>query len=55
MGETLNLIRNPKTHPKWVKSSDFGLKLMKYWPKQPIFTSNVGLFKKCPSLTDPVT
>jgi hypothetical protein len=55
MGETLNLIRNPKTHQKWVKSGDSGWKLMKYWPKQPIFTSKVGLFEKCPYLTEPVT
>jgi len=51
----MSLMTNSKIFPMWVKSSNFCKKLMKYWLKQPIFTSNVGLFKKCPSLTDPVT
>jgi hypothetical protein len=38
-----------------VKSGDSGWKLMKYWPKQPIFTSKVGLSNKSPSLTGLVT
>jgi hypothetical protein len=45
MGEILNLIRNPKTHPKWVKSSNFGLKLMKYWLQQPILHRKMSFFK----------
>jgi hypothetical protein len=36
-------------------NGDSGWKLMKYWPKQPIFTSKVGLSNKSPSLTGLVT
>jgi len=29
VGEMINLTRNPKIHPKWVKSCDFDFKLKK--------------------------
>jgi hypothetical protein len=38
-----------------VKSSDLGLKLMKYWLKQPVIAQKVGQFLKRFSLTDPAT
>jgi len=47
-GEIISLTRNPKIHPKWVKSSNFGWKLMKYWLKQPFLTQKVGLLLNTP-------
>jgi len=44
LGEIISLTRNSEIDHKWVKSGYFGLKLMKYWLKQPIFTPKVGHF-----------
>jgi len=53
LGEMINSTRNPKIHPKWVNSGDFGFKLIKNWLRKSNFSLKVGLFYKCLSLNDP--
>jgi len=55
MGERMSQTKNLKIHPKWVKSSYLGLKLINFWLKQPVFTPKVGLFYKHPTSTKPTT
>jgi len=51
----INSTGNPKIHPMWVKSRDFGFNLMKYWLKSSAFTWKVRLILSCLSLADRAT
>jgi hypothetical protein len=55
MGAKMNLTRYLKIHSKWDKSGVFGLKWMKKWLKQPVFTPKVGHLLICLVLTGPAT
>ena len=47
----INSTRNPKIHPKWVKSGDFDVKLIKNWLRKSAFSLKVELFFKGLPLT----